>query len=109
MHEKGSGVTWDEAEAVRLYRRAAEGGDADAMANLALMYEDGRGVANEVEAVRLYRLAADAGSTDAMVNLDSMYEEGLGVEPDPAEARKWYGKAAELGDEDAREALKELQ
>ena len=30
-----------------------------------------------------------------------MYEEGCGVMPDTAEARKWYLRAADQGDDDA--------
>jgi len=37
-----------------------------------------------------------------------MYENGLGVEQDYAEAIKWYRKAADMGDIDAKEKLQEL-
>jgi TPR repeat protein len=38
-----------------------------------------------------------------------MYANGRGVSLDPAVARKWYEKAAELGNEDAQAALKDLR
>ena len=45
-------------EAVRLYRLAAEQGDANAQYNLGRMYDLGQGVARDhEEAVRWYRLA----------------------------------------------------
>ena len=54
MYKKGWGVAKDEAEAVRLLRKAADLGDTDAMFNLATSYEDGRGVdQDEAEAARL--------------------------------------------------------
>jgi TPR repeat protein len=37
-----------------------------------------------------------------------VYEQGLGVPADPAQARDWYGKAAQAGDAEAAEALKRL-
>eukprot|EP00931_Biecheleriopsis_adriatica_P043236 TRINITY_DN2472_c0_g1_i11.p4 TRINITY_DN2472_c0_g1~~TRINITY_DN2472_c0_g1_i11.p4 ORF type:complete len:103 (-),score=28.68 TRINITY_DN2472_c0_g1_i11:8-316(-) len=56
----GRGVEKDEVEAARLFRLAAEQGDADAQYNLGVMYRDGRGVPkDEVEAARLYGLAAE--------------------------------------------------
>ena len=60
----------DDAEAVRLYRLAADQGHADAQYNLGVMYANGQGVAqDDAEAVRLYRLAADQGDADAQYNL----------------------------------------
>ena len=38
-----------------------------------------------------------------------MYEDGKGVSKNLAEAVKWYRKAADQGDEDARKALERLE
>jgi TPR repeat protein len=54
------GVARDEEQAARLYRRAAELGDADAMALLAQMCRDGRGVVSIQERDRWERQAAAA-------------------------------------------------
>jgi TPR repeat protein len=63
-------VAKDEAEAVRLYRLAADQGYAAAQFNLGVCYRNGIGVAkDEAEAVRLYRLAADQGDAAAQRNL----------------------------------------
>ncbi len=62
MYDDGRGVAQDDAEAVLLYRLAADQGHAEAQYNLGVMYDDGRDVAqDDAEAVRLYRLAADQG------------------------------------------------
>jgi TPR repeat protein len=54
------------AEAVRLYRLAADQGHAGGQYNLGDMYEHAKGVAKDMaEAARLYRLAADQGNADA--------------------------------------------
>jgi uncharacterized protein len=38
-----------------------------------------------------------------------MYAKGRGVTKDDAEAAKWYGKAADQGNSEARARLKKLQ
>jgi TPR repeat protein len=99
----------DDAEAVRLYRKAADLGNALAMNNLGNMYARGQGVAmDEAEAVRLYRQAADLGNSTAMYNLGLFYENGYGVTKDIAKARSYYQMAADGGDNDAKDALKRL-
>ena len=48
MYYKGEGVAQDYQEAVKWYRLAAEQGDEDAQNNLAVMYQNGTGVAQVV-------------------------------------------------------------
>jgi hypothetical protein len=96
MYENGRGVAKDKAEAVRLYRLAADQGHATAQYNLGWMFENGRGVAKDkAEAVRLYRLAADQGLAAAQYNLGRMFEDGRGVAKDEAEAVRLYRLAAD--------------
>ena len=91
------------AEAVKECRRAAEQGDAAAQSNLGLMYDEGRGVAQDyTEALKWYRRAADQGNATAQYNLGAMYEEGQGVPQDDTEAVKWFRRAADQGDADAQ-------
>jgi uncharacterized protein len=60
------GVAQDGAEAVRLYRLAAEQGYAPAQFNFGVMFNNGQGVAQDrAEAIRWYRLAAAQGNTNA--------------------------------------------
>jgi TPR repeat protein len=58
------GLTKDEREAARLYKLAADQGNALGQANLGFFYESGRGglAKNVAEAKRLYELAADQGN-----------------------------------------------
>ena len=60
------------------------------------------------EAVKWYRLSAEQGDAVAQYNLALCYENGDGVSKDIVEARRCYQKAAEQGDEGAKEALKRL-
>lgn len=86
----------DYARAFKEWKELAEKGDAVAQYNLALMYDDGEGVAKDAkEAVRWYRKAAEQGHPRAQNNLGASYETGVGVDrSDYAEALRWYRKAA---------------
>jgi TPR repeat protein len=48
--------------------------------------------------MRWYKTAADRKDTSAMRSIANLYEKGLGVIKDPAEAIRWFRKAADLGD-----------
>jgi TPR repeat protein len=73
MFHQGQGVAQDYAEAVRLYRLAAEQGHAAAQNNLGYMFEHGKGVRkNRAEAIRWYRLAAAQGQAVASSALERL-------------------------------------
>ena len=99
-YEFGLGVTEDDAEAVKWYRKAAEQGDSSAQFMLGEKYDFGLGVTeDDAEAAKWYRKAAEQGDQGAQYSLGLMYAYGgLGVTQDYAEAVKWYRKAAEQGD-----------
>jgi hypothetical protein len=106
MYSSGQGVKKDEAEAARLYRLAADKGDAAAQINLGVMYVEGEGVAKDLaQAARLVRLAADQGNALGQYNLGAMYLEGTGVAKDEAEAARLFGLAADQGNAQAQDAL----
>ena len=60
-------------------------------------------------ALREWLPLAEQGDVDAQFILGYIYERGEGVPQNGAEAVKWYRKAAEQGDEDAKRLLKELE
>jgi len=61
----------DYETALSAFRPLAEQGDASAQYNLGVMYENGKGVAQDYrEAVSWYRLAAADGNTKASENRD---------------------------------------
>jgi len=98
MYNNGQGVTQDDAEAVKWYRKSAIQGYAMAQNNLGFMYASGRGVMQDyAEAVKWYRKSADQGYAKAQSNLGFMYDNGRGVMQDYAEAVKWYRKSADQG------------
>ena len=96
--EPGAGVSQDDLEAVRLYRKVCDGGDATGCSSLGSMYGEGHGVSqDDREAVRLYRKACDAGDATGCSLLGTMYQEGRGVSQDDREAVRLYRKACDAG------------
>jgi ATP-dependent protease ClpP protease subunit len=77
--------------AFKLWLPLAEQGHAAAQFNIAVMYENGSGVAKDLaQAARWYLEAAKQGDTDSQYKMGMLYETGTGVTKDLAEARKWY-------------------
>ena len=60
-------------------------------------------------ALKEFRPLAEQGHVVAQFNLGVMYEFGEGVPKNNAEAIKWFRKAAEQGDRDAKKRLENLQ
>jgi len=70
MYANGRGVTQDFAEAVKLYKEAADQGYAVAQDNLGIMYNEGHGVPQDLaEAVKWWRKAAEQGNASAQDHL----------------------------------------
>lgn len=88
----------DYAKAARLFRKAADAGNANAQFNLALLYQNGQGVEqNSTEAFNWARKSADHGNAAGETLLGAMYESGEGVSRDEAAAADLYNKAAYQG------------
>ena len=80
------------------YERAADLGDAAAMANLAYMYDGGRGVpVDKVKARDWYLKGAEAGNGPAMASVGYLFANGEGGPQDYGKAMEWYRKGADLG------------
>ncbi|WP_297706072.1 tetratricopeptide repeat protein [uncultured Eudoraea sp.] len=85
--------------AYKEFLTAAKDGHADSQFNVALMYEQGIGIAkNEKEAVVWYDKSASQGNPAAQFNLGVLYENGRGTAIDFAKANEWYRKASVQGD-----------
>ena len=70
-YDNGYGVSEDDSEAVRWYRKAAENGSLTAQFNLGVMYSKGEGVVkDEAESERWYKKAADSGYEKAKEALE---------------------------------------
>ena len=92
------GVT-DKQEALKWYKRAAEGDLPDAENELGVRYLDGDGVEqNYVQAAHWFRKAAEhvpdlGGAGQGRNNLGNLYEEGHGVPKDCVQAYMWFSLA----------------
>jgi len=94
----GLGVKTNIAEAVRLYKLAAEQNDDWSLSELGYLYGQGIGVEkNNKEAVRYLLLAADQGNDNAQSNLAWHYANGLGAKKNLKEAIRLYKIAADAG------------
>lgn len=89
---------YDESEAVRWFRAAAEGGSARGAFGLGLMHKHGRGVPRDLnEAARWFRAAAADGVAPAHAMLATLHEDPASPLHDPAEAARRYRAAADAG------------
>jgi TPR repeat protein len=85
-------------EAIALYRKAADAGDARAMVGLGLMLESGDGIARDLAAAyALYEKAAARGSADGAINLAVALINGKGLDKDVPRATALLQKAAQNG------------
>ncbi len=102
----GEGGPVDAPRATRLYKLAAEHGDADAQNNLGEIYEMGRGTdRNPDEALRWYEHAAERGLAPAQFNAGRLLAIGVGERKDPARARALLVQAEGNGVVQARQVL----
>lgn len=89
----------DYEKAAKLYREAAEAGNASARETLATLLRTGQGVPqNLAESMRLIRRAADQGHARAQAQVGFSYQFGEAVPEDWIEAAKWCRKSAEQFD-----------
>lgn len=94
----------DDAEALRLLRKAADQGSTAAQESLGIFSQMGIGMEkpSPAEALEWYKKAAQQGSLDAATNIALMYDDGKGIPKDPTQAMIWFRKAAEGGDATAQ-------
>ncbi len=98
MYRIGGSIPKDYSKALKLYRKAAEAGFADAQNNLASMYEHGMGVEkNYKESAKWYLKAAEQEEERAQHSLGMLYRDGRGVLNDLQEAAGWFRKSADQG------------
>ena len=87
------------AQAIELFKRAAQQGDPLAMYNLALRYKDGTAdVKRDVaQAAEWFAKSAESGSVSAMVELGDALINGRGQAQNPRRGLEWLQRAADAG------------
>lgn len=104
--ERGEGVEADKAQAQRWYRKAAEQGSPDAQRNLALtLMSDGKDPDRAREAISWLSRAAAQNDKLALFDLARVHAEGKFLPTDVPRAKELAGRAAELGNERAKQWL----
>lgn len=85
----------DYKNAFEYFQMAAIKGNALALSNVGLCYENGYGVQADLKkAVENYKLAADKGQPTGQCNLGVCYDRGKGVSQNYVEALKYFNLAA---------------
>jgi TPR repeat protein len=107
---EGQGVDTSTAEGLDWLSKAAKAGETQAWYALGFVYSNGVGVELDLaKSLKYYRQGAEAGDADCQTAMGMFYQAGdkipSGLEADPAEAVKWYQKAAE---QDHTEAIQHL-
>jgi TPR repeat protein len=90
----GSGVAKDEAEARKLFERAAQGGNPRGITNLAAISASGGAPSDPVKSRALLAKAAETNSPEAQYQLGLMTADGVGGPKDDVAARALFEKAA---------------
>ena len=104
------GYPEDKQKAFDCFQKAAGLGSDIALYNLGIYYQFGNFVRKNMEkAFEYYKQAADLGFALAMHDVGCCYRDGQGVAKDIKKALTYFQKAADAGNNDAKNALKELQ
>ena len=103
----GKSVTKNIDKAIDLLSKHAEVSDASTQCLLANIYE--YDVCDYENAIKWYEKASQKGDKYATHNLAILYYEGEGVKKDPEKAFELLKKAAEQGNEESLEVLKNLK
>ncbi len=114
-------VKQDYKQALQWWARAAKQDNADAIGNMAMCYQLGRGTERDsAMAVKLYESAikkgnkgvipqheqlADKGKVFSSLFLRDCYLKGIGVDKSPQKATEYLEKAAKVGHEDSQYML----
>lgn len=90
-------------KAREIWEKMAADGDAQAMNNLGVLYDQGRGLEPDAgRALHWFAMAANAGNPSGMSNYGRMLEQGRGIPANPAEAARWFDLAARRGQAEAQ-------
>ena len=96
MHGENVDTDWNKA--VFLLKRASNSKNPDALYDLAVCYEEGKGIKQDkCKAFELYLQAALRGDEQSIHEVGRCYYYGFGVEEDRDLADIWLERAEELG------------
>ena len=110
MFGTGTGIRQDEAEARKLFERAAEAGNPRGVTNLAAISKSSGGgtPSDPAKSRAMLARAAEKNSPEAQYQLGLMYEDGVGGPKDEVAARALFEKAAAQNHAGALERMGEF-
>lgn len=104
LYMNGDHVPQNNEKALKWFKKADEQGDADALVGTAILYGDNLDDGNH--AFMFVKEAAEKGNKLGQLLLARVYDWGMwGIDEDIHEAEKWYKKAAQQDDNNARFGL----
>ena len=91
--------------------KAARNNYQDAILLLAYQYYHGIGIVlkNYHKAFELYGQASELGNSEAMHNIGTMYYNGFGVRQNFLQAKEWFGKACDNGNQNGCDKFREIK
>lgn len=106
----GLGVDRDLKKAFEYWLKGANGGDVNAMTMVGNVYSEGLGIVDidVYRAFEYYKMSAELGCSTGQFHLGECYQKGIGVSKNLTEAKKWFQRSAEQGEERAIKSLKEM-
>lgn len=103
IYARGLSVNTNVDQSISYLTHAAELSHPEAMFNLAVAFELGKGlVKSSTDAFDWYVRSAEAGFIPAQRKVALMYEKGKGTAVDAKHSYEWYKKAAEAGESHAQ-------
>ncbi len=112
MYLEGWGVSKSDDNAVEMLRKASGLSLAEAQFGIGELYNKGNKdlkIKPDVDkTVKWFRRAAENGHAQAQNYMGTIYYQGIGVTKSVKDAKYWWQKAADQGNEDAKEALRNL-
>lgn len=110
FYMEGLGVDRDPKKGFEYWLRGADYGDVNAMTMVGNIYSGGFGIVDidVYKAFKYYKMSAELGCSTGQFHLGECYQKGIGVGKNLTEAKKWFQRSAEQGDERAIKSLKEM-
>ena len=107
LYWNGVGVPRDLSKAMALYRQAADQGNTYAQQELGTLPRETEEGADRF--ARMFGKAENQGQGELYAQLGALYENGAGLPKDLRKAAELYQKAAENGNESAKEQVRRLE
>ena len=112
LYLEGLGVPQSDDKAVEMLRKASGLSLAEAQFRIGELYNKGNkdlNIKQDVDkTVKWFRRAAENGHAQAQNYMGTIYYQGVGVTKSVKDAKYWWQKAADQGNEDAKEALRSV-